>query len=100
MKTEKYQIKYEYLQSLFLSPVWIFHDFYITQILREINFGDSTSAKSPILAHLEALKLDFYEFLHFLKAEMYQLIRFRASKMAKIAVLELLDSPKLISHKI
>ena len=31
--------------------------FSITQILREINFGDFISAKSAILAHLEALKL-------------------------------------------
>ena len=35
--------------------VWKFHDFSITQILREINFGDSTSAKSAILTHLEVL---------------------------------------------
>ena len=44
----------------------------------------------------------FYEFLHFLKAEMYQINKFRAlaPKMAKTSVLELLDSPKLISRKI
>ena len=34
--------------------VWKFHDFSITQILREINFGDSPSAKSAILIHLES----------------------------------------------
>ena len=28
--------------------VWKFHDFSITQILREINFGDSRSAKSAM----------------------------------------------------
>ena len=33
--------------------VWKFHDFSITQILREINFGDSRSAKSAILTYLE-----------------------------------------------
>ena len=33
--------------------VWKFHDFTITQmILREINFGDSRSAKSDNLTHL------------------------------------------------
>ena len=52
--------------------VWKFHDFSITQILREINFGDSRSAKSAILTHLEALNFDFYGILHFLKAEIYQ----------------------------
>ena len=55
------------------STMWKFHDFSITQILREINFGDSRSAKSAILTHLEALNFDFYEFLHFLKAEIYQM---------------------------
>ena len=56
----------------YMCTVWKFHDFSITQILREINFGDSRSAKSAILTHLEALNFDFYEFLHFLKAEFNQ----------------------------
>ena len=49
-------------------------------------FGDSRRAKSAILTHLQALKFDFREFLHFLKA--------------KMADLERLGSPKLISRKI
>ena len=65
-------------------------DFSITQILREINFDDSGSAKSAILTHLEALNFDFNVFLHFLKAEIY----------LKMAVLVLLHSLKLISRKI
>ena len=48
--------------------VWKFHNFSITQILREINLWDSRSAKSAILTHLEAVNFDFFnEFLHFLK---------------------------------
>ena len=47
--------------------------FCVTQILREINFEDSRSEKSAMLTHLEALKLDFYEFIHFLEAEIKQL---------------------------
>ena len=35
------------------------NDFCIVQILREINFEDSGSAKSSILPHLEALNYDF-----------------------------------------
>ena len=31
------------------------HNFSVTQILREINFEDSLSAKSAILTHLEAI---------------------------------------------
>ena len=38
--------------------------FSITQILREINFGDFRSPKSA-RTHLDALNSDFYEFLHF-----------------------------------
>ena len=42
-----------------VHTVWKFHDFSLTQILREINFEDSTSAKSAILTHLETLNFDF-----------------------------------------
>ena len=58
--------------------VWKFHYFSITQISREINFWYSRSAKSVILTQLEALNFDFYEFLHFLKAEIYQLTHFQS----------------------
>ena len=79
-----------------------FLNFSITQILCEINFGQSRSAKSAILAHLKALNFDFYEFLYFLKAEVYlnYLTKFRTPKMAKMAFLGLLDPQKLISRKI
>ena len=53
--------------------VWKFHNYSITQILREINFSDSRNVKSAILTHLEALNSDVYEYLHFLKAEIYQI---------------------------
>ena len=51
--------------------MWKFHDFSITQILREITFGDSTNANSAISTHLGALNFDFYESLHFLRGEVY-----------------------------
>ena len=54
------------------STVWKFHDFSIIQILREIKFGDSTSAKSAILTHSEFPNFALYEILHFLKAEICQ----------------------------
>ena len=78
----------------------IFHDFSITQILREINIGDSGNAKSAISTHFKALNFDFYEFLHFLNAEIATSTKFRAPKMAKSAVLEVQDSPELFSRKI
>ena len=46
-----------------------FHDFSITQILREINFGDSVIENSAIFTHLEAPNSDFYIVLHFLKTQ-------------------------------
>ena len=64
--------------------VWKFRDFSNIQILREINFGDSKSAKSAILTHLEDLNFDFYEFFHFLRAEIYQ-INQTQSRAPKIA---------------
>ena len=48
--------------------MWKFQDL-LNNILREINFGSSRSAKSAILTHLEALNFGFCEFLHFLKAK-------------------------------
>ena len=65
--------------------------FPITQILREINFWDSRSAKSDILTNLEALNCDVNEFLHFLKAEIHQINYSRAPITAKTAILELLS---------
>ena len=53
--------------------MWEFHDFSITQILREIKFGDLKSSKSAIFTHLEALKFDFCEFEDFLKTEIDQI---------------------------
>ena len=75
-----------------------FHDFTITQILREINFGDSRSAKSAILTHLHvgALIFDIYEFCTFKS----QINKIHIPKKTKTAVLEILGAPKLISRQI
>ena len=51
----------------------------ITRILREINFGDSTSAKYAIATHSEALNFDCWEFVHFLEAEIYQINKIQSS---------------------
>ena len=45
-----------------IHAVWKFRNFSTTQILREINFWNSRSAKAAFLTHLEALNWDFYEF--------------------------------------
>ena len=78
-----------------------FRIFSVTPILREINLWDSRSVKSAILTQLEALNFDFYELLHFLKVEIYQINKIQSPpKMTKMAILQLLNSQKLVSSKI
>ena len=80
-----------------LSSVgWTLISICINQIFIEIYFEDSRSAKSSILTHLEALNLEFSEFLHFLKADIHQKTKL---KLQKLVVSAVLDSPKLIHVK-
>ena len=65
-----------------MYTVWKFHDFSITQILREINFGESRSAKSATLTQLKALNFDFYAFLPLLRLKLTKITKFRMAKMA------------------
>ena len=51
--------------------------------------------KSAILTLLEVLNFAFCEFLHFMKAEITKLTKFRAPKMTKKADLDLLDFLKI-----
>ena len=48
---------FESFWSIVQGTLWKFHDF--SQILREINFGDSRGAESAILTHLETLNFNF-----------------------------------------
>ena len=79
--------------------MWEFHDFSITQNLREINFWDFRSTKSAILTHFQAKNYDFLHILYFLKAEFDQKIKIRVPENTIITFLELLDPPKLILRK-
>ena len=73
----------------------------INQILREIRFVELEVQNLPLyIIHLEALKFDLYEFLHFLKVKIDQKSKFRVSIVAKTAFFELLNVLKLISRKI
>ena len=66
------------------SALGKFNNFSVPQNLREIDFGDSRSAKSTTFTHLEALN---FEFLQFLKAEIHKKItKFRAPKITKTAI--------------
>ena len=81
-----------------LFTAWKFHNFSITQILREITFGDCRSAKSANLKSLWILI--FMKFCSFWRLKFTKVTNFRAPKMAKAAFLDLQNSPKLISRKI
>ena len=72
-----------------LYTVWKFENFSTTHILREIEIGESRPrvTKSAIITNWKGLNFWFHEFLHIFKAQIY-------------LILELLDSPKLISRKI
>ena len=74
--------------------MWKFHNFSPTQILREINFGDSQSAKPGNFTNLEDLNFFVMNFYNFVRLKFTKLTISRALKMAKKAVLELLDHPK------
>jgi len=58
------------------------------------------NAKSAILTHLETLNFDLKNFCTSWRLKFSKLTKFRDPEIAKTAVLELLDSPKLISRKI
>ena len=58
-----------------LNIVWKLETFSITHILREIKIGERRSAKSAIFIHLEAINYDFHEFMHFYKADMFQITK-------------------------
>ena len=78
------------------GTVWKFKNFSITQILREINFGEFKSAKSAVFAILEALNFCFYYFLRFLNDK---ITKFKAPKMSKTAILEFWFHVKSTWHK-
>ena len=75
----------EFLQNL---TVWKFQDFSVIQILRETNFGECRRSKPAIFRDSE--------FCRYRKFEPSK----RASKCVKMADFILLNSPKIISHKI
>ena len=73
-----------------LCTVWKFHDFAITQILREINFGEFRSAKIAVFANLGLLKI----------AKMHENQNSEPLKVLKMADFAFLESQILISRKI
>ena len=68
-----------------------------------VKIKNSRSPKLAISTHSRAPNIDSLLFFHFLKAKNDQIVKNQSTiraKRAKMAVLELLDSPNLISRKI
>ena len=61
-----------------MKSLWKFHNFSITQILREINFLDSRSAKSATITNFEATNCDFFIFFIYCKLKFTKVVLFRA----------------------
>jgi len=92
------QYRFEvYVEGGRLHTVWKLENFSVAQILREIKFWNSRSLEFAIWAHLAT---EFWLFMTFWRLKFTKSTKLRAPKMAKMAVLELLKSPKLISRKI
>ena len=73
--------------------MWKLHDFSVTQILREINFGEYRSSKNAVLAILGALKMIDLVNFSFEKVQKFITIKLRPSENYKIANSALLESP-------
>ena len=78
--------------------MWKIQNFSITQILREMNFRDSRSAKTANLTFLKTLHFD--TFLHFYRGEFEKNPTLEHLKTAKMAFFETLKWPNMISCKI
>ena len=76
-----------------VNTLWKFYHFSITEILREIKFGDSRSAKSAILTHSDALNYVFLVNLAFQKLQKCIKIKIQSPKICLFADLALLESP-------
>ena len=80
--------------------MWKFHALSITQILREIIFGETRSPETAFFTILGAL--NFVDLVNFSlqKVQTFIKLNFRASECAKMANFALLELPKMISRKI
>ena len=69
--------------------------FSVKQTFREINLSDFRRTKTAILNILAAMNFEFLEIFDIFKWEIFQKLEFKASKMTKMAVFDLLISGKL-----
>ena len=82
------------------TAVWKFKNFSITQILREINFGDCRSSKTVFFAIIKALNFLILVIFSPQEVQNSWKSKFRVSQCVKTAGFETQDVPILISRKI
>ena len=78
--------------------VWVsqcgeIQDFYIIQILREINFGESRGSETAVFAISRALRYANLVNSSLQKVQKFKKSKFRASRCVKMADFALLESP-------
>ena len=74
--------------------MWKFYDFSVTQILREINFGEFRGSKSAIFAIFGALNFVYWVNSSLQKVQKFIEIKIQSLSMCEIANFALLRIPK------
>ena len=77
--------------------MWKFYDFSVTQILREINFGEFRGSKSAIFG---ALNFVYWVNSSLQKVQKFIEIKIQSLSMCENGNFETLNLPNLISRKI
>ena len=75
--------------------MWKFHDYFATQILREIIFGHFEASKTAILTVCAALNFEFLVIFDIIRCEFFPKIKIKASKTVKMVVFDLLKSVQI-----
>ena len=75
--------------------MWKFQDIFATQILHEIDFDHFEALKIAILTFWAALNSEFFGFFDIFKREIFPKSKFKASKIVKMAIFDLLKSAKI-----
>ena len=108
LKNEKFPLNWKFFRENGLSCLVItkhltvskIQHFFVTQILREINFGGYRNSKIAVFAILGALNFANLVNCRLQKVQNSKNSKFRACKCVQLAYFALLKMPKLISRKI
>ena len=82
--------------------MWIFQDFPVTQILREINFADASTSKNVDFCNSKGFEICFWKISAFKKCKIHKIQNQEPLNVLQLTMADfaLLESPKSISHKL